>query len=172
MELIMIELVKTKIWKLLQEKEVSLAMIYDRKGDILWNKGRKVKGRSIHNGEGFSKTYILETLNSTAAIEKEYVVIDSSLYGLPESASKLMVKSLYIQPVSDHYFLYIDSGTKKSFSSTDREIFKCLGELLGEMINIIKNDSEISGITGSSEKIKKIREKVLKYSLDENPILL
>lgn len=170
----MIELIKTKIWKLLKEKDVSLAMIYDRNGDILWHKGREIKGGNIHEGEGFSKSYIHQTLNHTDTFEKEYVVIDSTLYGLPESASKLLVKSLIIQPVSNHYFLYIDSGSKKAFSSTDREIFKCLGELLGEMINLIilKSESEIKGITGNSEMIKKIREKVLKYSLEEKPLLL
>jgi transcriptional regulator with PAS, ATPase and Fis domain len=170
----MIELIKTKIWKLLKEKDVSLAMIYDRKGDILWHKGREIKGLNIHHGEGFSKSFIHQTLNHTDTFEKDYVVIDSSLYGLPESASKLLVKSLIIQPVGDCYFLYIDSGLKTAFSSIDREIFKCLGELLGEMINLIilKSEREIKGITGNSEMITKIKEKVLKYSLEENPLLL
>jgi transcriptional regulator with PAS, ATPase and Fis domain len=170
----MIELIKTKIWKLLKEKDVSLAMIYDRNGDILWHKGREINGGNIYEGEGFSRSFIHQTLNHTDAFEKEYVVIDSSLYGLPESASKLLVKSLIIQPVGDRYFLYIDSGSKNAFSSTDREIFKCLGELLGEMINLIilKSESEIKGITGNSEMITKIKEKVLKYSLEENPLLL
>jgi transcriptional regulator with PAS, ATPase and Fis domain len=169
----MIELIKAKIWKLLKEKDVSLVMIYDRNGDILWHKGREIKGVNIHHGEGFSKSYIHQTLHRGDAFEKEYVVIDSSLYGLPESASKLLVKSLIIQPVGDCYFLYVDSGSKTAFSSTDREIFKCLGELLGEMINIIsKNESEKGGITGNSEMIKKVKEKVLKYSLEEHPVLL
>lgn len=169
----MIESIKSKIWKLLEEKEVSLAMIYNRAGDILWHKGRRIVGRNIYDGEGFSKTYIKQTLSSADTFEKEYVVIESSVQGLPESAYKLLVKSMIIQPVTDEYFLYIDSGSKYSFDKTDREIFKILGELLGEMINSIRNtEGEIGGITGNSEEIKKIRDQVLRYSLEEEPVLL
>lgn len=169
----MIESIKTKIWTLLTEKEVSLAIIYNRNGDILWHRGRRIVGRNIYAGEGFSKTYIKQSLSSTNTFEREYVVIESSVHDLPESAYKLLVKSLIIQPVTDEYFLYIDSGSKYSFNQTDKEIFKILGELLGEMINAIKDTGgEIGGITGKSEEIKKIREKILRYSLEEAPILL
>jgi len=169
----MIEPIKAKIWALLKEKDVSLAMIYNRYGDILWCKGRKITGRNIHDGEGFSKTYIKQTLDSVNTLEKEYVVIESSIHGLPESAFKLFVKSLIIQPVTDQYFLYIDSGSKDSFSKTDREIFQILGELLGEMIDMIrKNGKEKGRVTGNSEEIEKIREQVLRYSLEDAPVLL
>jgi transcriptional regulator with PAS, ATPase and Fis domain len=48
-----------------------------------------------------------------------------------------------------------------------------MGEFLGEMVEQIKkNEINIGGITGSSEEIKKIRELVLKYSLEEEPVLL
>ncbi len=168
----MIESIKKKIWSMLKEKEVSLALIYDRNGDILWHWGRKISGKSIHQGEGFSKTYITRSLLSMDnTFEKDHVVIDSSLYGLPESAFKLLVRSLIIQPISDQYFLYIDSGSKKSFSRTDREIFKCLGELLSQMIDTIKK-GDVGGITGESEAVQRIREKVLRYSMEEEPVLL
>ncbi len=170
----MIEAIKTKIWKILQEKDVSLAMIYDRDGDILWHRGREIKGSNIHSGEGFSKSLIRQSLNTPGTFEQEHVVIESSLYGLPESACKMLVKSLIIQPAGDCCFLYIDSGVKHSFSTTDREIFKCLGELLGEMIHILtlKSENETGSITGASAGIKKIREKVIKYSLEDKPLLL
>lgn len=169
----MIESIKAKIWSLLEQKAVSLAMIYNKSGDIIWYKGRRIVGRNIYDGEGFSKTYIKETLNSANTFEKEFVVIESSGRDLPESAFKLLVKSLIIQPIADEYFLYIDSGSKYSFSRTDREIFKVLGELLGEMINSIRDTGgETGGISGSSEEIKQIREKILRYSLEEAPVLL
>jgi transcriptional regulator with PAS, ATPase and Fis domain len=169
----MIEPIKAKIWALLKEKDVSLAMIYNRNGDILWYKGRKITGRNIHDGEGFSKTYIKQTLESGNTLEQEYVVIESSTHDLPESAFKLFVKSLIIQPITDQYFLYIDSGSKNSFSKTDREIFQVLGELLGEMINMIRmNGKEKGRITGKSEDIERIREQVLRYSLEDAPVLL
>jgi transcriptional regulator with PAS, ATPase and Fis domain len=169
----MIESIKTKIWALLKEKEVSLAMIYNKNGDILWSKGRNIVGRNIHEGEGFSKTYVKQSLNSTDTFEQEYVVIESSAQDLPQSAFKLFVKSLIIQPISDQYFLYVDSGRKHAFSDTDREVFHTLGELLGEMINNIRNSrGEIVGITGDSEETKKIRDQVLRYSLEDQPVLL
>jgi len=36
----MFELIKDKIWDMLKEKEISLAMIYDQQGKILWHNGR------------------------------------------------------------------------------------------------------------------------------------
>jgi transcriptional regulator with PAS, ATPase and Fis domain len=172
----MLELIKRKIWDLLKEKDVSLVMIYDHKGDILWHKGRKIKGGNVHKGEGFSKTFIRKTLNHPEPFEREYVVIDSSLYGLPASASKLLVKNLIIQPLANGnpYFLYVDSGSKSAFSETDREIFKCLGEVLAEMLRLIrlKSGSETGGITGNSKMMEQVKEKLLKYSLEEKPVLL
>jgi len=169
----MIESIKTKLWDLLKEKEVSLAMLYNREGEILWHKGREIGGKTIYDGEGFSKTYIKKTLNNSDTIETEDVLISSIVNDLPESAFVLKVKCLIIQPVSDNFYLYIDSGVKDSFSRSDREIFKFMGELLGEMVDQIKkNEINIGGITGTSEEIKNIRELVLKYSLEEKPILL
>lgn len=171
----MIESIKTKLWDLLREKEVSLAMLYNKNGEILWHKGRTINGKTIHQGEGFSKSYIKKTLNKSDVIELDDVLISSTVNGLslPESASVLKVKCLIIQPVSDNFYLYIDSGTKDSFSQSDREIFKFMGEFLGEMVEQIKeNEINIGGITGSSEEIKKIRELVLKYSLEDAPVLL
>jgi transcriptional regulator with PAS, ATPase and Fis domain len=169
----MIENIKTKLWDLLKEKEVSLVMLYNKDGEILWHKGRTIIGKTIDEGDGFSKSYIKRTLKNCYAIEQENVIISSTVSGLPESARALKVKCLMIQPVSNTFYLYIDSGVKESFSQTDREIFKFMGQLLEEMIEQIKeNQSPFGGITGASEEIGNIRELVLKYSLEEEPILL
>ena len=169
----MIESIKTKLWDLLKEKEVSLAMLYNREGEILWHKGREIVGKTIYDGEGFSKTFIKKTLNNSDSVETEDVLISTAVNGLPESAYVLKVKCLIIQPVSDNFYLYIDSGVKDSFSRSDREIFKFMGELLEEMVDQIKeSEIKMGGITGESEEIKHIRELVLKYSLEEKPVLL
>ena len=48
-----------------------------------------------------------------------------------------------------------------------------MGEEPGEMIEkVIQDEENNAGITGDSEEIKKIREMVLKYSSEEEPILL
>jgi transcriptional regulator with PAS, ATPase and Fis domain len=172
-ELRMFESIKAKLWGLLKGKEVSLAMLYNREGEILWHKGRAIIGRTIEEGDGFSKSYIKGTIKNPGTIDEENIVISSEAGNLSRSADILHIKSLIIQPVSDQYFLYIDSGIKEAFSDTDREVFKVIGELLGETINQVKkNQQDIGGITGGSEKINDIRELVLKYSLEENPVLL
>lgn len=169
----MFESIKTKLWELLEEKEVSLAMLYNKDGEILWHKGRDIIGRTIEEGDGFSKSYIKRTMMNPRTVEEENVFISSETDNLSKSANVLRIKSLIIQPVSDRFYLYADSGTKKSFTGTDREVFKVIGGLLGEMINQVKkNQHDVGGITGSSREINEIRELVLKYSLEEHPVLL
>lgn len=169
----MIESLKTKLWNLLEKKEVSLAMLYNQDGDILWHKGRDIKGKTVYNGEGFSKTYIQRSMAENVGFDQENVTLDSSSLDFSRSAYLLNVKALIIQPVGNGFFLYIDSGTRNSFNDTDREIFKIIGELLGLMISRIrKSQTQTGGITGSSNAIENIRELALKYSLEEEPILL
>ncbi|MCP5045626.1 MAG: sigma-54-dependent Fis family transcriptional regulator, partial [bacterium] len=169
----MIDSLKTKIWELLKEKDVSLAMLYNREGEILWHRGREIKGKTVAEGEGFSKTFMDKMRYHNDTIEEEDVVVTSEMVDLSRSAFVLRIKSLIIQPVGDNFFLYIDSGARESFSETDREIFKVIGSLLGEMIErVIGNENDIGGINGSSGAIGKIRELVLKYTLEEEPVLL
>jgi transcriptional regulator with PAS, ATPase and Fis domain len=169
----MIEYIKTKLWELLRKKEVSLAMIFNRTGDILWHRGRPIVGKTIKEGKGFSKSCLMQCINSFDVLEEEDVVVVSEVKGLPESASLLNIKSIVIQPVSRGFYLYLDSGIKESFSETDREVFKIFGDLLGELIDRIREKQEdIGGISGTSEDIKRIKELVLKYSLEEDPVLL
>lgn len=169
----MFESIKAKLWELLKNKDVSLALLYNREGEILWHKGRNIIGRTVEEGDGFSKSYIKKTINNPAAIEEENIEISTSTVDISRSAYALHIKSLIIQPVSDRYFLYLDSGVKEAFSDTDREAFKVIGGLLGEMIDQVKkSEHDIGGISGSSKEIDKIRELVLKYSLEESPVLL
>lgn len=169
----MIEIIKNKIWSLLKEKDVSLAMLFDINGKIAWSKGRKVTGKTVPDGEGFSKTYIKRSLHSNRSVKTGGVAITVNEGGRTDSISYLRIKSLYILPVADSYFLYIDSGTKEAFNEPDYEAFRIMGELLGDIINRIKgNASDAGGIIGGSEKTQLIRNKVADYSLIDEPILL
>jgi transcriptional regulator with PAS, ATPase and Fis domain len=103
----MIEIDKNKILDLLKEKEVSLAMIYDRKDKILRDKGGNITGKTIDPEEGCCKRYIKE------------------------------------------------------------------GDVLADMIDRVKkNEADVGGITGKSEKMKRIRELVINYSMEDEPVLL
>lgn len=170
----MLETVKEHIWELLQEKDISLAMIYNKKGEILWHRGRTIRGKNVHQGEGFCKTYIHKSLHTTAA---DTTHGNNALAwwndDLSESAKKLLIKSVSIHPVDSDFFLYIDSGTRHTFSDAECLLFKMLGKMMGSTIRQIREcKNDVSGITGSSEEIKNIKELVLKYSLEEEPVLL
>ena len=99
--------------------------------------------------------------------------VTSSAKAMSKSAMRLLVKSVVIQPVNKELFLYIDSGTKEAFSETEHGIFHTLGELLSDSITQIeKKETGTGGITGKSEEMKKIRDIALKYSLEEEPVLI
>ena len=169
----MIDNIKAQLWDLLKEKDVSLVMIYDKDGKILWHKGRKIKGKSIDSGEGFSKSFIKENLDQAGAVVEKNVAVNVYGNNLSSSARHLHIKSLITLPVSASLFLYIDSGIKEYFDDTEIEVFKTMGVLLGKTIErMMENDREIGGISGSSDKIKKVREMAVKYSMETEPILL
>lgn len=169
----MFEIIKTKIWDILKEKEVSLAMVFDRDGRILWQKGRAIKGNSIHTGEGFSRSYIRKCLESGEGIDRENVVVTSSHDVLSESAYRLVLKCVLIHPVENDLFLYVDSGKKVSFNESERLEFKMLGDMLAESLKQLKKkQTQVEGIGGGSPAMEKVKKLVLNYSLVEEPILL
>ena len=169
----MLEIIKTQLWELLEEKDVSLVMVFDESGGIHWNKGRPISGKTVSEGEGFASSYIKESVEKKGEI-LQYDVFDRNNEGdLSHSAKRLLLKSVIILPVGNGFFLYLDSGIKKSFSETELLEIKVLGKLLGDLIaGIKKKEKGTGGISGNSSPIKEIREKVLRYSLDDNPVLL
>lgn len=169
----MIESLKNRLWQMLMEKEVSLAMIYDGEGNILWHRGRKIKGRTVAQATGFPKSEIEKTIEDHAPLIKDHVVVLSQHDALPKSARMLYLRSMLIQPISDRFFLYVDSGVKEAFSDTDREVFQVLGTLLGDVLEHIRSrQRDIGGITGESHIIADIRDRVLAFALEEEPISL
>lgn len=167
----MFELIKEKTWHLLQGKEISLAMIYDKEGNILWHKGRDIRGKNTADGAGFCKSYIEESLKNPVRIDIEDF-IESTPGNLSASAKEMLVKSIIIHPLHHGYFFYVDSGTKDIFSKEDRAAFKILGELLEQFITRTREESDIFGLSGTSDALEKIRDLVVKYSIEEEPVLL
>lgn len=169
----MLEIIKTKIWDILKGKEVSLAMVFDGRGRILWHRGRDIAGHTIQEGEGFSKSYILKSLDNGKGIDRQNVVIKTARDIESESAFRLVIKCILVHPIENDLFLYVDSGKKESFNSAERDQFKMLGDMLAEMVKQIKKRQQNSGgISGSSEASEKVRKLVLNYSIVEEPILL
>ena len=110
----------------------------DSSGRILWHRGRSVSGKSLESGEGFPKSAIREALRRKAKFRERDVVVTSSGDELPRSARVLYVKSLIILPIDDTFFLYVDSGSKSSFSPADGEVLRVLGEMLRGTLETIK----------------------------------
>jgi len=167
----MFEVIKEKIWNLLKEKEISLAMIYDEKGQILWHRGRTIEGKNVFTGRGFCKSYINESLkNHDSIYANDYIKSESET--LSASAKLLLVKSIIIHPIGKWLFLYLDSGKKDYFTEKDKIAFKILGELLEQIIINAREETGNKGLIGTSQALEKIRDLVLKYAIEEDPVLL
>jgi transcriptional regulator with PAS, ATPase and Fis domain len=169
----MIEAIKTKLWDLLKEKRISLAMIYNREGEVLWHRGRRISSKKVQEGEEFCKSYILKSMHDGQIVDQENVYINFSGDGLSESAERLRIKSILILPIEGDFFLYVDSGTGMTLSESERVIVRMLGNLLTEAVQKIKRNQEsCRGISGKSKAIKRVREMALKFSLEEDCVLL
>ena len=113
----MIEALKRRLAELLAKKDVSLALIFDRDGRILWHAGRSIGGQNVKDGSGFPRTPILEALQTGRALEEEKVV-DTASGELSRSARALYIRSLWIRPLDAGLFLYADSGSKDAFDDS------------------------------------------------------
>ncbi|MFH2107406.1 MAG: sigma 54-interacting transcriptional regulator [Chrysiogenia bacterium] len=168
----MIESIKNKVWDILKGKEVSLAMLFDREGRILWHRGREIKGQNVMDGQGFSKSCAEAALKQGTARE-DGVAITRTVGDLPDSARLLYVKNVMVVPAGDSLFLYVDGGVKAGFSPGDAEVIGAMGGMLGEMIDRFKAGSGPAGnIAGSSAAAQSVRDLIAKYALEEEPVLL
>jgi len=169
----MIGIIKERIWNIIKDKEVSLVMFYDNTGEILWHRGRKIYGRNVNSGSGFFRKIILETLNTRKKLLKKDLMLDLTHEGISKSPEFIQVTNLMIIPILDRYYLYVDTTSQGYFKKEDLSLFENLGSLLGDIIEMIKlKEGDIDGISGDSKETKNIRELVLKYSIEEGPVLL
>lgn len=169
----MIEAIKTRLWGILKKKKISLAMIYSRDGEVLWHRGRRIRSRRIEEGEEFCKSYIIQSMQDGKAVDRENVYITLSGDGLSESAERLRIKSILILPVDPDFFLYVDSGTQMTLEEKERAMIRMLANLLTEAIQKIKRQSDsAAGISGQSDAIKRVRDMALKFSLEEDSVLI
>ncbi len=168
----MIESIKNKVWEILKGKEVSLAMLFDREGRILWHRGRAIKGTTVAAGRGFSKSCAEAALKQGAARE-DGVAITRTVGDLPDSARLLYVKNVMVVPAGKSFFLYVDGGVREGFSPGDAEVISAMGDMLGETIDRFKAGSGPAGnIAGISPAAQGVRDLVAKYALEEEPVLL
>ena len=169
----MIESIKNKLWELLKEKRISLCMIYNKEGEILWHRGRSIRCKWVQEGEAFCKSFILRIINDGQAVSREDGYITFSGDGLSESAERLKIKSIIILPIDRDFFLYVDSGNQVTFNENEKTMIRLLGSLLSEAIQTIKkNQDSGSNFSGKSMAIQRIKEMALKFALEEDCVLL
>ncbi len=163
---------KARISEKIRQKDIALVMIADRGGHIRWHHGRPVKGKTVQKGLGFSRTHLLEVLAGGGTLMQKDVVIGSEELSFPESARILYVKSLFIHPIDEDLILYVDSGND-AFDPADIEFFKDNGTALKNILSELKSIEEREGgITGDSPATQSIRQLVLSFALEEDPVLI
>jgi DNA-binding NtrC family response regulator len=169
----MIETFKRKLAQQLENAEVSLAMVFDRDGRILWHYGRSIRGTTIESGEGFSKHSIRRMLADNAACDEDDVLVSSSPDNLPQSARNLHLRSVLVRSMGGDLFLYADSGSRVAFDRADRRVLGLIGDLLGEALEGARHRSgRDGGLSGSSGAMQAVRDLVAKYALEDEPVLI
>jgi DNA-binding NtrC family response regulator len=169
----MIEALKSKLWELLRSKQVSLALIYDREGHILWHRGRRIRGHSVGEGEGFSRTAIEKTLEGGTPVSEDEVFVTTAEGALPESARSLFIKTILVYPIGSDLFLYVDSGSVSAFDEANRRAIGIIGELLAETLASARERSGTTGgLTGTSPQVQSTRALCVKYAVEEEPVLV
>lgn len=168
----MIEVFKRRLADRICHKDIGLVMIVDRGGRIRWHHGRPVSGRTVDEGWGFSRTHLLEVLESGNPLESRDVMVGGDEISLPRSARLLLVGSLFIHPIDDDLVLYVDSG-RDSLDASDIEFFTGSGDAIRSLLDELRAvDGTGGGITGSSPAAQSMRDLVLSFALEDDPVLI
>jgi len=114
----MIEKLIESMKKRLKEKGVSLIMMFDIGGEIVWSMGRDIKGDRIEKGSGFSKTACKKAIEEKGFVKGDEELLKISGDGLSDTATSIMIKSILIYPVDDKRFFYVDT-IEKEFTEDD-----------------------------------------------------
>ncbi|MEW6335784.1 MAG: sigma 54-interacting transcriptional regulator [Acidobacteriota bacterium] len=163
---------KDRLAARIRDKEIGLVMLVDRRGRIRWSAGRPIEGRTVRDGRGFSRTHLEQVLDGAGAVDGSDVMVTAGDPGFPQSARFLYVRSLYVHPVDADLVLYADSGNDV-LDPADVAFFAGSGEALRELLAGLREaGSGEGGIAGTSAAAARIRELVLAYALEDDPVLI
>lgn len=166
----MIDLLKSELMTILDDKKVSLVMFCLDDGRILWHHGRPISGDTVFTGHGFPAGLI-----KRAIIDKTRIVDNNQLvmFGdgqISESARKMMLRHVLIYPV-DGVFLYIDSGCLMKFSDREVEQIQILASLLQKSFRRITSSRQDADHAPDSIS-SRIRQLLLRFSIEDECVLL
>jgi DNA-binding NtrC family response regulator len=169
----MIERIKEQLWKILRDKKISLAMIYTDDGEILWHRGREIKGKYLSECVDICKSTALQSIEKQKKIKKENCLVTLNPSPLTESALLLNIKSLLIIPMAEKYFLYLDSGISEGFGEREIGAFETMAIILSEIFKtLIRGQESTVGKKSAYSYLQKFNEKVIRYAIEEEPVLL
>lgn len=169
----MVRRIKRKVQEMLDRERISMAMVYDRNGRILWHHGRKINGYRLDDASGFCREAVMRSLRSGTSV----CVEPAAGYGLPGSPATSEpfdgIGCVMIHPMDSSCFFYIDSGSSRVFSSEDRRAFQVIIEIMEEVIEHIRRSQlGVDGITGESPVVSALRDQVQRYAVEDEPVLL
>ena len=166
----MLEELRKSVEKRLKEKGVSLIMMFNQDGEILWHSGRRVRGNTIEKGIGFSKTACMKAMKSGKITESKEELLNYSGDGLSETAFNLRIKHILILPINGEGYFYVDT-TDKEFTTEDmisvKESCYYLGECIRESIRYYNEVPRLRLLK------KPLRMKIIKYASEtREPVLM
>ena len=102
----MIEAFESLMEKLLR-KGIDLLILFNEEGEILWWKGRAIRGRNLQDGEGFCA----EAVRRALQLQKEIMMENVSLDGKSGGIISTTLKTVAVLPAG-RFWLYMDSGER------------------------------------------------------------
>jgi len=167
-------MVQQGVWDIMKNNKVSFAMLYTRTGSIIWHEGRKIKETDVLSGNTFNRDLIHRVMEEPSIAESyksKANLLPAQVDTAGETAMDNKCKCIVILRPSNHNYLYLESRQKKSFTRDECLLFIKLIRLLPQYMT--SNEREgIKGISGSSREIKAVQSRVIRYAVEDEPILL
>lgn len=168
----MLDFIKAELIKLLRDRDVSLAFIYNSQRQILWQYGRSINGKNINHASSIPHSIINKSIINKTQFIGENTFVNLKDNQLSHSAHRLNIKHILIYPVENLY-LYIDSGYQMKFSESELGQIELITRLFVEFIKTVTLQPQgLKKISGTSPSVNRLRELILKYSIEEDSVLL
>jgi DNA-binding NtrC family response regulator len=158
----------------LKNYQVSLALIFDRQGNILWKYGREITGTHILDCTVICISAANRCIQETREIFWGPNMITAvNVPALSESTRFPKPKSVLVLPVDDGFYLYVDSSVRTGFNEREIGNLEALGRILEIILARIRQTGKGKNeFYGTSEASQKIRAAIARYAMEAEPVLL
>ena len=160
----MVEDFESLMEKLLS-KGVNLLILFNEEGEILWWKGRPIKGRNLQDGAGFCT----EAVRKALQLREEVIMKNVSLDGKSGGIISSTLKTVAVFPAG-RFCLYMDSGERIPLSEKLIGYAEAIAEQAGERLG--KLEWKSGYFIGESEYAKNIRKQIEIAAKSRDPVLI